>query len=113
MDQKLDLDALLERAMTVEEPTYFSCAVIALITRIQQLERASQPGSGEADTARLDFLAGHDAWIAWSKDGEVCRVFCRDGDDDCMPIMGWRSPWFSSPREAIDAARAALAGREG
>jgi len=47
-----------------------------------------------------------EAWIAWSKDGESCRVFHRDEDGDTGPIMGWvPEAWHHDPREAIDRAR--------
>lgn len=64
--------------------------------------------SGQAlsgDAARLDFMATREAWIAWSKDGESCRVFHRDEDGDTAPMMGWNTDaWQPSARAAIDAA---------
>lgn len=63
------------------------------------------------DAGRLDFMAQHEAWIAWSKDGESCRVFIVDEDGGTRPFMGWRVPdaWQSTPRDAIDAAIATSA----
>lgn len=56
------------------------------------------------DSGRLEWMASHEAWVAWSKDGEVCRVFHRNDDGDIQPIMGWKCPWFDCARDAIDAA---------
>lgn len=82
MAEKLDLDAL-ERAnlgKTVRPEDW-----IALLSYARELERASQTGSGEADTARLDFL---DKYAVIAKPGQ-------------------------SVRETIDEARAAMGGKEG
>jgi len=114
MTEKLDLDALKREGFAAQRRAgvnvdWFTWQ-IAWRDAIES--RASQPGSGE-DAARLDFLASHEAWVAWSKDGEVCRIFHRNEEGDIAPIMGWKCPWFDNARAAIDAARAALAGREG
>ena len=55
------------------------------------------------DTARLEFMMMRSAWIAWSKDGESCRLFhCKD--DESVPMLGWGARhWSHDPREAIDA----------
>ncbi len=57
-----------------------------------------------ADKQRLDFMAEHEAWIAWSRDGETCRVFHRFESGDTEPMIGWNKPFSSSARAAIDAA---------
>lgn len=70
------------------------------------VDAASKEPSG--DTERLDFVMRHEAWIAWSKDGESCRLFHRDEDGEPMPMLGWGARhWSHNPREAIDAAIAA------
>lgn len=63
------------------------------------------------DTERLNFMMERSYWIAWSKDGESCRVFHhRDDDGDTGPVMGWvPAAWAYSPREAIDKAMRYLA----
>ncbi len=91
---QIDLEALRVRAMA--EGKLPENVALALIAKVRELEQ---------DAARLDWMASREAWIAWSKDGEICRVFHRDEDGDAVPIMGWRSPWFDTARAAIDAAR--------
>jgi hypothetical protein len=60
------------------------------------------------DAERLDFLIQHEAWVAFGKDGESCRVFIRNDAGDAMPILGWGARhWRHNPREAIDSAMAA------
>ncbi|WP_341249100.1 hypothetical protein [Cupriavidus pauculus] len=93
---KLDID-MLERSGTA------AClaATRAMIARIRELEaeleRASQPGSGE-DTARLDWLQTHGCTVRRADNGKRNLVIWNKG-----PI-----------RPAIDAARASLDGpREG
>lgn len=63
-------------------------------------------GSDAKDAERLQFLIEREAWIAWSKDGESCRLFHRSDDDgEPMPMLGWGARhWSNTPREAIDAA---------
>lgn len=90
-----------------------------------RLATPAEPPAGNAlteeakDAARLDFMAEHEAWIGWSKDGESCRVFHRDEDGDVLPMLGWGARhWRNSAREAIDAViashiKAGQAGREG
>jgi hypothetical protein len=56
------------------------------------------------DSAMLDWLVQHEAWIAWGQDGETCRVFHRDDDGDALPFMGWKCPRFDNARDAIRAA---------
>jgi hypothetical protein len=71
---------------------------------------ASHAANAGEDAGRLDFMAEHEAWIAWTKDGESCRVFVRNEDGDTGPLMGWiPEAWAHSAREAIDKARAAIA----
>lgn len=73
------------------------------------------PAAGDAlDAKRLDFLASRGAWVAWSRDGECCRVFHVDADGQDVPMCGWGSGknWLT-PREAIDAAIAAQQGKGG
>lgn len=54
------------------------------------------------DTQRLDWLTSRDAFVAWTREGEHCRVFYRS-DDDFEPICGW-PVFFEDARSAIDAA---------
>lgn len=83
----------------------FEAALNRLIAHIDQTIAAHTRASDGEDSERLDFLATNEAWIAWTKDGESCRVFHRNEDGDCEPIMGWvPEAWAHSPREAIDAA---------
>lgn len=58
------------------------------------------------DVARLEFLMEREAWIAWGKDGERCRVFHRNEDGDSVPFLGWghENAWQENPRYAIDDA---------
>lgn len=66
-----------------------------------------QTQSDALDAARLEFLITHEAWIAWSFDGESCRVFHHDDDGESCPMMGWvPEAWFHDPRVAIDATTA-------
>lgn len=70
---------------------------------------ASAAPAAQEDAKRLDFMIQQEAWVAWSKDGESCRVFHRDDDGACTPIMGWNNTaaWHHDARPAIDAAIAA------
>lgn len=75
---------------------------------------AAQPlwRSGGKDTERLDWLAQHGAWIAWGRDGEMCRVFHHSDDEDgrAVPFCGWGfGKCYPTAREAIDAAMLAAA----
>jgi len=70
-------------------------------------------GADDQDANRLEFMMEREAWIAWGKDGESCRLFHRNEDDgEPMPMLGWGARhWSHDPREAIDAAiRAAQEG---
>jgi hypothetical protein len=72
------------------------------------------PAAGDAlDSDRLDFLATHGAWIAWSRDRECCRVFHVDADGQDVPICGWGdgNNWLTA-RDAIDAAIAQQSQRK-
>lgn len=62
--------------------------------------------AAQEDAKRLDFMSQHEAWIAWTNDGELCRVFHREEDGDSAPLMGWNNAnaWQTSARVAIDAA---------
>ena len=63
------------------------------------------------DTERLDFLTEREAWVAWSKDRESCRVFVRNDEGASTPMMGWGAQHSrKSAREAIDAAMQSTAG---
>ena len=77
----------------------------------QSIAPVSTEQAGDAeDTARLNFMIEHEAWIAWSRDAESCRVFHHDEEGDTGPIMGWvPEAWSNSPRDAIDKARALFA----
>jgi hypothetical protein len=78
--------------------------------RTAEEKDASHAANAGEDAARLDFMAERGAWIAWTKDGESCRVFVRNEDGDTGPLMGWiPEAWAHSAREAIDKARAAIA----
>ena len=99
MAEKLDLDEIEANVSSWPVGYVMKTVVRHLIARIRELERACQ-----TDAARVDWLAANEAWVAWSRDGEMCRVFHRDEDGDTKPIMGWKCPWFSTAREAIDAA---------
>jgi hypothetical protein len=64
-------------------------------------------GAEEAnkDSERLAWLIEHGARVAWTREGEHCRVFKNDGEDD-YPVCGWPT-FFETGIEAIDAAMAA------
>lgn len=82
-------------------------AIRAALATAQPLWR-----SGGKDTERLDWLAQHGAWIAWGRDGEMCRVFHHSDDEDgrAVPFCGWGSgKCYPTAREAIDAAMLAAA----
>lgn len=67
--------------------------------------RQSGDAADKRDAERLEFMMEHEAWIAWSKDGESCRLFHRSEDGEPMPMLGWGARhWSHDPREAIDAA---------
>lgn len=77
---------------------------------------AAQADQDAMDAARLDFMVQHEAWVAFGKDGESCRVFSRNEDGAAVPMLGWGARhWRHDPREAIDAAmsQAKGAGKEG
>ncbi|MDE4918382.1 hypothetical protein ACUXAV_000424 [Cupriavidus metallidurans] len=69
--------------------------ILAMAARIRALESASQPGIGEADTARLDWLQTNGCTVRRADNGKRNLVIWSNG----------------SIREAIDAARASLDGR--
>jgi hypothetical protein len=58
------------------------------------------------DTQRLDFLMTYQAWVAWNREGDACRVFVEDEEGGGKaPIVGWGADkWSATGREAIDAA---------
>lgn len=71
------------------------------------------PAAGDVrDAERLDFLANHGAYVAWSKDRECCAVFLRDNEGNSGPMTKWGENWLTA-REAIDAAIAAQQGKGG
>ena len=71
------------------------------------------PAAGDArDAERLDFLANHGAYVAWSKDRECCAVFLRDNEGNSGPMTKWGENWLTA-REAIDAAIAAQQSSQG
>ncbi|CAB3624479.1 hypothetical protein [Achromobacter pestifer] len=71
---------------------------------------ASAPAAGDAlDSERLEFLVTHGAWITWSKDRELCRVFHRDEDGNIEPFMGWGESAQAAAYTARDAIDAAIA----
>lgn len=77
---------------------------------------APQASEAVRDAERLEFLITHGAWVAWSKDHELCRVFHRDEDGDIEPFLGWRESARAAAytaRDAIDAAMAALSAQPG
>lgn len=84
--------------------------LVRAVQCIRELERASQPGSGE-DTARLDFLIDEGA--------VVDAITTANGEKRYQltwPDLGEsQNAWYSSARIAIDtmidAARASLDGR--
>jgi hypothetical protein len=79
-----------------------------MVRALRMLFAAPAQAGDALDAARLDFMAQHEAWIAWTKDGESCRVFVRDEDGDTGPLMGWvPEAWGHNAREAIDAAMSA------
>lgn len=83
---------------------------------IDRLRRAlaDAPAAGDSlDSERLDFLATHGAWIAWSRDGDCCRVFHVDSGGQDVPICGWGAGknWLTA-RDAIDAAIAQQSQRK-
>ncbi|QGZ42682.1 hypothetical protein IP92_04903 [Pseudoduganella flava] len=69
----------------------------------------SAASSDARDAARLDFMSQHEAWIAWCRDGEACRVFVFDEVGNTRPFLGWgaKGAWQLTAREAIDAAMSA------
>lgn len=61
----------------------------------------------EADSARLHWMSTNGAWVAWNREGDMCRVFVRSDDADDFsptPVCGW-DKFFDTARAAIDAAR--------
>ncbi|WP_321789443.1 hypothetical protein [Paraburkholderia sp. J94] len=62
-----------------------------------------------SDAARLDWLIEKQAWIQWTtRDGSIrqCQVYDQDEDENYHVLSG-DDRFFSTPRAAIDAARAA------
>ncbi len=86
---------------------------IELLAKYDTLESENaslreEMAKAKQDAARLDFMSSREAWIAWSKDGESCRVFIQSENDGPEPIMGWGAfdAWYDTARKAIDAALA-------
>lgn len=102
----LDVDALANAIRSIDGKHTMGAAALAeaLMPFIQKAITAAM----NSDTERLDFLAAHGAWVAWSRDRECCRVFHVDAEGQNVPMCGWGDGknWLT-PREAIDAAIAA------
>lgn len=66
------------------------------------------------DTARLDWLIEHQAWIQWKmRDGSIlqCQVWDQDPDEE-YHILSGDDRYFDTPRDAIDAAIAAASSAQ-
>lgn len=66
------------------------------------------------DTERLNWLIAHSAWIGWTRDDNIYRVWVLDANYDhklVWLVCGW-SVFFNNPRDAIDAAMKANAAHE-
>lgn len=66
------------------------------------------------DTQRLDFLITYEAWVAWNREGDACRVFAESGADGGgkAPMVGWGpDKWSPTGRQAIDAAIKAVGAK--
>ncbi|KOQ38314.1 hypothetical protein ABW38_22635, partial [Achromobacter xylosoxidans] len=102
----LDVDTLANEIRRVDGNHTMGAGALAeaLMPLIQKASAAAL----NSDTERLDFLAAHGAWVAWSRDRECCRVFHVDADGQDVPMCGWGDGknWLT-PRKAIDAAIAA------
>lgn len=93
------------------DPDLFVEAVKDLLAAVRMFRPA--PAAGDArDAERLDFLANHGAYVAWSKDRECCAVFLRDNEGNSGPMTKWGENWLTA-REAIDAAIAAQQSSQG
>lgn len=67
----------------------------------------------EDERTRLNFMISYGAYIAHSRDGEVCNVWLpADEGDEERPAEGYPQKCYHDAREAIDGARRAL-GKEG
>ncbi len=58
------------------------------------------------DAERLDWMSQREARVGWNREGDLCRVWVRNDDEDDMrfdPVCGW-DKFFNTHREAIDAA---------
>lgn len=58
------------------------------------------------DTARLDWMSTHQAWVGWNREVDLCKVMVRSDDENDFrpePVCGWEQSFFD-PRAAIDAA---------
>lgn len=67
---------------------------------------------GARDSERLNFLARHEAHVAWSADRSCCAVFRYD-DEGCPVPMTTSGDGWPTAREAIDAAEDAQQGEAG
>lgn len=71
----------------------------------------SADGGDRKDAERLDFMIEQQAWVQWTvRDGSIrqCQVYTQDEDEN-YHILSGEDRFFSTPREAIDAAIAAKA----
>jgi hypothetical protein len=113
MTTEIDLDKLeqVARAASLNDWPFHGVVFQKAANPQVVLELVRRLRDAEADAKRLDFMAQHSAWIAWSKDHEKCRVFVRNEDGEHLPIMGWiNEAWRHTEREAIDAAIATKGG---
>lgn len=60
----------------------------------------------QVDAKRIDWMSTYEARIGWNREGDMCRVWVREDEDDTgnfVPVCGWKIA-FEDPRSAIDAA---------
>jgi hypothetical protein len=79
---------------------------------LPMLAAPAQAQEDARDTERLDFVVEKDAFIVWTeRDGSIrqCQLLTQDHDENYHVLSG-EHRYFNTPREAIDAARAAQGG---
>lgn len=69
---------------------------------------SAEGGEDKRDAERLDWMCQHSAYMAFSRDGEVCWVVMQDDEER----RGATSDVYDTTREAIDAAIAAKLAEE-